>query len=151
MCREKLQNEKNKYRLFHPNEKRLIGIFIFGIIASATVLTIYFLEIYVATWLFWFGIVGVALTILIGAYLGLCIRKNYSKIKPINRALKVYDLNEVKNFKESESEKILVLGLDKKENTTMSNSSEINTNEKKNNPESELISTEENINNLSSS
>lgn len=104
MCREKLQNEKNKYRLFHLNEKRLIGIFIFGIIASATVLTTYFMGIYAATWFFWFGIVCVVLTVAVGILLGYCLRKNYNEIKAINRAIEVYDFDKIKNFKVPEPE-----------------------------------------------
>ena len=59
-CREKLQNKKDYYNWFIENnfswftriEKQLTAIVIFGIITSAVVLTIYFLEMYAATWFF---------------------------------------------------------------------------------------------------
>ena len=44
-CREKLQDERNNYRIFNKQVRNLTWIFIFGVIASAVVLTIYFLEV----------------------------------------------------------------------------------------------------------
>ena len=144
-CKNKLQIERNRYNYFYEREWVLTAILVFGIIASAIVLTIYFMGIYAATWFFWFGIVGVALTILVGVYLGLCIRENYNEIKPINRALKVYDLDKIRNFKESEPKKISMLANDKNENKIINGQTKgTNTDNPNNNLKLNLINTEPN-------
>ena len=126
-CREKLQNEKNNYRIFNRPVRNLIWISIFGVIASATVLTIYFMGIYVATWFFWFGILGVVLTVLVGIRLGYFLFTNYNKVKTINRAInraiEVFDLDKIKDLEKPEAKKIsmLEMGTDK---TILSNKTE---------------------------
>ena len=145
--------------MFTRREKHLIGIFIFGIIASAAVLTINLLEIYAATWFFWFGIVGVVLTVAAGIRLFLCIKENWNdlkklksdlqkedktiqqKINEIDRAIEVYDLNKIKNFTDSKMEKISTLNFEEKE--TILNNAGTNTNRKENDPKSEPIHTEQ--------
>ena len=122
LCLKKLQDKKDNYKVFDECEINLTGIFIFGIIASATVLTINLLEIYAAMWFFWFGIVGVALTILAGICLFSCLKENYNKIKLIDRAIKVYDLDNIKKIKKLESKEVS----DEKEmNTNKTNSDQI--------------------------
>ena len=107
-CQEKLQNVKNKYKIFGRQIRNLTVIFIFGIVASAAVLTMYFLEIYASTWFFWFGIVGVVLTVAVGIRLGYCLWKNYNEIKFINQAIEeVYNLDKIRNFEEPEPKKIV--------------------------------------------
>ncbi len=138
-CQKKLQNGKgyyswyieNNFSWFTRREKQLTAIFIFGIIASATVLTICSLEIYAATWFFWFGIVGIILAVAVGVYLGLCIRENYNEIKPINRAIEVFDLDKIRNFQEPELEQISTFDVNK--NKIILNDNEINTTKQNNN------------------
>ena len=140
-CREKLQDKKSNYKIFNKPVRNLTGILIFGIIASATVLTINLLEIYAAIWFFWFGIVGVVLTIAVGIRLFLCIKENWNdlkklksdlkgenktieqKINEIDRAIEVYDLNKIKNLKKQELEIISMLSVNKNNKKT----EEINT------------------------
>ncbi len=159
-CREKLQNEKYKYLLFGTREKQLTGVVIFGIIASAVVLTIYFLEMYAATWFFWFGIVGVVLTVAVGIRLFFCLKENWNdlrkltsdlqkegktiqnKIAEIDRAIEVYDLDKIRDFKDPELEKIPTIEIYKNK---IINNGEIGTTEQNNNPKSELVNTEKNI------
>ena len=144
-CKDKLQSERNKYSYFYQREWVLTGIFIFGIIASAVVLTIYFLEMYAATWFFWFGIVGVVLTVAVGIRLGYFLLKNYNRFKSIDRAIDVYDLNKIRDFKEPEPEKISTI--ETKKNKIISSDNEINTTEQDNNSiQLEPIDTEENRN-----
>ena len=163
-CREKLQNEKYKYLLFGTREKQLTGVVIFEIIASAVVLTISLLEIYVATWFFWFGIVGIVLTVAVGIRLFLCIKANCNylqelendlqkegktiqdKIAEIDRAIDVYDLNKIRDFKEPELKKISTIETDRNE---IINNDEINSTEQNDAPESEQDNSEENIENIS--
>ena len=163
-CREKLQNEKYKYLLFGTREKQLTGVVIFGIIASAVVLTISLLEIYVATWFFWFGIVGIVLTVAVGIRLFLCIKANCNylqelendlqkegktiqdKIAEIDRAIDVYDLNKIRDFKEPELKKISTIETDRNK---IINNDEINSTEQNDAPESEQDNSEENIENIS--
>ena len=160
-CKNKLQIERNRCNYFHEIEWVLTAILVFGIIASATVLTIYFMGIYAATWLFWFGIVGVALTVFVGFRLFFCLKANWNdlkelklelkqenktvedKIAKIDHAMEVYDLNKIKNFKAPEMKKISTLDLDGKE--TILNNGGTNTNRKENDPKSEQINIEQNI------
>ena len=143
LCLKKLQDKKDNYKVFDECEINLTGIFIFGIIASAAVLTINLLEIYAATCFFYFGIVGVALTVAVGILLFSCLKENYNEIKLIDRAIEVYDLKKIKNFKESETKKILTLDVDK-DKTILSNISNnrINKDGKGNKPKSYQISKE---------
>ena len=159
-CREKLQDEKDNYSCFCRREKHLTAIVIFGIIASAVVLTISLLEIYAATWFFWFGIVGVVLTVAVGIRLFFCLKENWNdlrkltsdlqkegktiqdKIAEIDRAIEVYDLDKIRDFKDPELEKIPTIEIYKNE---IINNGEIGTTEQNNNPKSELVNTEENI------
>ena len=131
-CREKLQDERNNYRIFNKKVRNLTAIFIFGIIASATVLTINLLEIYAALWFFWFGIVGAILTVAVGIRLFFCLKENWNdlkklesnlqkgnttiqqKITDINRAIEVFDLEKIRHFEEPEPEKISMFDLDEK-------------------------------------
>ena len=170
-CREKLQNKKdysnwfieNNFSWFTRREKQLTGVVIFGIIASAVVLTISLLEIYVATWFFWFGIVGVVLTVAVGIRLFFCLKENWNdlrklesdllknekktikqKINKIDRAIDVYNLDKIRHFKELEPKKIVVFDLNENE---IINNGEIGTTEQNNNPQSKLVNTEKNIQN----
>lgn len=162
-CREKLQNEKYKYLLFGTREKQLTGVVIFGIIASAVVLTISLLEIYAATWFFWFGIVGIVLTVAVGIRLFLCIKANCNylqelendlqkegktieqKIAEIDRAIEVYDLDKIRDFKDPELEKIPTIEIYKNK---IINNDEINSTEQNDVPESEQDNSGENIKNI---
>ena len=107
VTREKLQYERNNYRIFNKKVRNLTAIIIFGIIASATVLTINLLEIYAATWFFWFGIVGVVIAVAIGILLFFCLKENYNEIKLIDHAVEVYDLNEERNFSDPKTKEVL--------------------------------------------
>ena len=160
-CRGKLQNEKDNYKIFNRQVRNLTGIFIFGIIASTTVLTINLLEIYAATWFFWFGIVGVVLTVAVGIRLFFCLKENWNylqkltndlqqegktvqnKINEIDRAIDVYDLDKIRNFKEPKTEKISTISMN--ENNKIE---EINTDDPSNAIKLKPINMEENINNL---
>ena len=115
-CKNKLQSERNRYHYFYRREWTLTGIIVFGIIASAAVLTVNLLEIYAATCFFWFGIIGVILTVAVGVYLGLCIKENYNEIKPINRAIEVFNLDKIKEFEKPKPKKILTIDLDNEKN-----------------------------------
>ncbi len=145
-CKNKLQIEKNRYNYFYEREWVLTAILVFGSIASAIVLTIYFMEIYVATWFFWFGIVEVILTVAVGICLFLCLKENYNEIKSIDRAIDVYDLEKIKSFKEPEPEKISTFEANK--NKIILNNNEINAMEQNNNDiKLGPIDTEKNIDN----
>ena len=130
-CREKLQNRKNRYIWFGGREIRLTAIVIFEIIASTAVLTINLLEIYAAIWFFWFGMLGIILTVAVGIRLGYFLLKNYNEFKSIDRAIEVYDLDKIKSFKEPEPEKISTFEANK--NKIILNNNEINTTEQDNN------------------
>ncbi len=145
-CKNKLQIERSEYNYFYEREWILTAIVIFGIIASAAVLTIYLLEIYAATWFFWFGMVGVVLTILVGIRWFFCLKENYNEFKSIDRAIDVYDLNKIRDFKEPEPEKISTFEANK--NKIILNNNEINTNEQNDIPGSEKDNSEENIENI---
>ena len=164
-CREKLQDEKDNYRIFNRQIRNLTVIVILGIIASATVLTINLLEIYAALWFFWFGIVGVILTVAVGINLFLCLKENWNdlkklesdllknesgktvaqKIDEIDRAIDVYDLDKIRNPKDPETKKILMLENDKNENKIINGQTKgTNTDDLNNNLKLNLINTEPN-------
>ena len=56
-------------------------------------------------------------------------KDNNNDLYDEKRAIEVFDLDKIKNFKAPEMKKISTLDLNKNKNTIMSNSSEINTNE----------------------
>ena len=163
-CRVKLLNEKDNYKIFDRQVRNLTVIVILGIIASATVLIINLLEIYAALWFFWFGIVGVILTFAVGINLFLCLKENWNdlkklesdllqnengktvaqKIDEIDRAIDVYDLEKIRNFKEPELKKIVMLDLNKKEKKRILNNGEINTSGQNGALKLEPIATEKN-------
>ena len=125
-CRVKLLNEKDNYKIFDRQVRNLTVIVILGIIASATVLII---------------------------NLFLCLKENWNdlkklesdllqnengktvaqKIDEIDRAIDVYDLEKIRNFKEPELKKIVMLDLNKEEKKRILNNSEINTNKQNDN------------------
>ena len=145
-CKNKLQIERNRYNYFYEREWVLTGIFIFGIIASATVLTIYFMEIYAAIWFFWFGMLGIVLTVAVGIRLGYFLLKNYNEIKSIDCAIDVYDLDKIRNFEKPEPKKISTFEANK--NKIILNNDEINSTEQNDAPESEQDNSGENIKNI---
>ena len=159
-CREKLQNEKYKYLLFGTREKQLTAIVIFGIIASAVVLILSLFNIVNLMWLFYIGIV---LTVAVGIRLFLCIKANCNylqelendlqkegktiqdKIAEIDRAIDVYDLNKIRDFKEPELKKISTIETDK---NRIINNDEINSTEQNDIPGSEKDNSGKNIKNI---
>ena len=108
---------------------------------------------------FWFGIVGVVLTVAVGIRLFFCLKENWNdleelasdlqkegktirnKIDEIDRAIDVYDLDKIKHFKEPELKKISTFEANK--NKIILNNNEINTTEQDNNSiQLESINTE---------
>ena len=132
-CREKLQNEKYKYLLFGTREKQLTGVVIFEIIASAVVLILSLFNIVNLMWLFYIGIV---LTVAVGIRLSYFLLKNYNRFKSIDRAIDVYDLDKIRDFKEPELKKNLTLDLNKEKNTTILSNNKVNINKQNDSPKS---------------
>ena len=159
-CKDKLQSERNKYSYFYQREWVLTGIFIFGIIASAVVLILSLFNIVNLMWLFYIGIV---LTVAVGIRLFFCLRKNLNnlrkleidlqkegktiqdKIAEIDRAIYVYDLNKIRDFKDPELEKIPTIEIYKNK---IINNNEINSMEQNDAPESEQDNSGKNIKNI---
>ena len=159
-CREKLQNQKDNYRIFNKQVRNLTYILIVGIIASAVVLILSLFNIVNLMWLFYIGIV---LTVAVGIRLFFCLKENWNdlrklesdllknekktikqKINKIDRAIDVYNLDKIRHFKELEPKKIVVFDLNENE---IINNGEIGTTEQNNNPQSKLVNTEKNIQN----
>ena len=64
-------------------------------------------------------------------------KDNNNDLYDEKRAIEVFDLDKIKNFKAPEMKKISTLDLDKEENTTISSNNEINTNKQNNSPQLE--------------
>ena len=64
----------------------------------ATVLAIYFMEIYVTTcfFLLWLGIVGVVLTVAVGISLFFCLKENWNNLKKLESDLLKYEKKQYK-------------------------------------------------------
>ena len=111
-------------------------------------------------WLFYIGIV---LTVAVGIRLFFCLKENWNglrklesdllknekktikqKIDKIDRVIDVYNLDKIRHFKELEPKKIVVFDLNENE---IINNGEIGTIEQNDNPKSELVNTEKNIQN----
>ena len=159
-CREKLQNQKDNYRIFNKQVRNLTYILIVGIIALAVVLILSLFNIVNLMWLFYIGIV---LTVAVGIRLFFCLRKNLNnlrkleidlqkegktiqdKIAEIDCAIDVYDLNKIRDFKDPELEKIPTIEIYKNK---IINNNEINSMEQNDAPESEQDNSGENIKNI---